>query len=413
MSASILQFWTNLLRLPDYEVVYCQEESDLQLLRMTVTPLHAVGICPHCGKVSETIHQTRTREHIKDLSISNYSVDLNVRVYQFECLRCGRCFTPPIPFLAEGAHATERFLERAAQLIRKSDLTNAAAFLGVPERTLGNWYYDYLQRRPAVSGEKSKPIRHLGIDELAFKNRHRRYVAVIVDHDNQRVLDVLENREKSTVLAYLKKGQREGSLTQVEEVTTDMWDAYVEAAKEAFGNSVAITIDRFHVMKNFQECMSKARRDLQRRLSDQERRELKGSRWLWMTNPENLAPEDLHKLTALKKRFPSLRQLADQREALRTIFEDKTIKTPSAGRRRLQAWMEQVRSLGLTALDTFCKTLGNWMDGIANYFRNRGSNGRAEGLNHGLRAILWRAYGMVNFANFRLRVLHCFGLSLT
>ena len=67
--------------------------------------------------------------------------------------------------------------------------------------------------------------------------------------------------------------------------------------------------------------------------------------------------------------------------------------------------------MGLRALDKFCKTLSNWLDLIANYFRSRSSNGRTEGLNHGLRAILWRAFGMANFQNFRLRVLHCFGLN--
>jgi hypothetical protein len=35
--------------------------------------------------------------------------------------------------------------------------------------------------------------------------------------------------------------------------------------------------------------------------------------------------------------------------------------------------------------------------------------GRTEGYNHGLRAILWRAYGMVNLHHFRLRVLDRFG----
>src|SRR4051812_33154871 len=113
MAAPTLAFWTSLLRLPDYQVVYCQAEGDLQQYRLTVAPTHPVAVCPSCGKVTETIHQTRTREHIKDLSLSNYAVELNVRVPQFECLRCGQCFTPPIPFLAEGAHATERFLERA------------------------------------------------------------------------------------------------------------------------------------------------------------------------------------------------------------------------------------------------------------------------------------------------------------
>ena len=132
---------------------------------------------------------------------------------------------------------------------------------------------------------------------------------------------MLENREKATVLAYLQKAMQEGLLAQVEEVTTDMWDAYVEAAKEAFGDGVAITIDRFHVMKNFQECLTKARRELQRQLTAPERQQLKGSRWLWLTNPENLTTEEQQKLTALKKQFPELGKLADQREALRAVFD--------------------------------------------------------------------------------------------
>ena len=48
---------------------------------------------------------------------------------------------------------------------------------------------------------------------------------MIVDHDNRRVLEVLENREKATVLAYLPRAKQEGVLAAVREVTTDMWDA--------------------------------------------------------------------------------------------------------------------------------------------------------------------------------------------
>src|SRR5208283_372045 len=186
-------------------------------------------------------------------------------------------------------------------------------------------------------------------------------------------------------------------------------DGYVEAAREAFGKDVAITIDRFHVMKNFQECLTGARRECQRQLSKAEREQLKGSRWLWTTNPENLTVEQKQELEALKRKFPELGKLSDQREALRQIFNDATISQPVEGRRRFQVWLDQVKALGLTALNTFCRTLENWLDKIANYFLHRSSNGRTEGLNHGLRSILWRAYGMTNFENFRLRALHCFG----
>lgn len=231
----------------------------------------------------------------------------------------------------------------------------------------------------------------------------------MIDHSNRRVLDVLESREKAKVLAYLRAGRDSGLLSQVKEVTTDMWDGYVEAAQEAFGAGVAITIDRFHVVKNFQEQLSQARREIQRALPEERKQRLKGSRWLWLTNPENLEPEKREELEKLKHEFPELARLAEQRESLRSIFDDPHIQNAEQGKARLQAWMDKARELGLKALDKFCKTLSNWLGKIANYFRTRSSNGPTEGFNRGLRGILWRACGMLNFCHFRLRVLDAFG----
>ncbi len=234
---------------------------------------------------------------------------------------------------------------------------------------------------------------------------------MIIDHDHKRVLDVLENREKATVLAYLLSKKASGLLSAVKEVTSDMWDGFVEAAREAFGNGIVITIDRFHVMTNFQEGLTAARRELQRTLPEEAKLRLKGSRWWWVTNPENLSEEHRAEFQKLRQEFPQLNALWEQREKLRAIFEDRTINTPESGRQKLEQWMEGVKKLGLEGLNKFCKTLTNWMDKIANYFRFRSSNGRTEGFNNGIRTILWRAYGMLNFEKFRLRVLDRFGYS--
>ncbi len=232
---------------------------------------------------------------------------------------------------------------------------------------------------------------------------------MIIDHTNRRVLEVLESREKDFVAIYLRQERQGGLLAAVEEVTCDMWDGYVSAAQDAFGKDIRITIDRFHVMKNFQEQLTEARRQIQRGLDKEEAKALKGTRWLWVKNWENLTEQERGELEELKKRFPLLRQLAEQREGLRDIFEDRTITTAAEGKKRLQQWMEEARKLGLKGLEAFCKTLTNWLDKIANYFVSRSSNGRTEGLNHALRSILWRAYGMTNFEHFRLRVLDRFG----
>lgn len=164
-----MQFWTGVLQLPNFVVVHGEEDSQQRRYCFTVTPEHRVGVCPHCNKASEEVHQTRTRERIQDLPISGYAVELKVRMGQFTCERCQSAFTPAVPFLAEGAHATERFLDRAAELIRSSDVANVARFFGLPEQTLGRWYYDFVERRRTESGGTLQPVRRIGIDELSLK----------------------------------------------------------------------------------------------------------------------------------------------------------------------------------------------------------------------------------------------------
>lgn len=232
---------------------------------------------------------------------------------------------------------------------------------------------------------------------------------MLIDHDNGRVLEVLEDREKATLVRWLQQAKAGGLLAELKEVTTDMWEGYEHAVREVFGPGVRIVVDRFHVMKLFQDQLTLARRELQSGLSKQERELLKGSRWLWVSNDQSLSERRRKEFSKLRQRFPQLKKLWLHRRRLRRIFEDRTLTDPQEAKRRLQAWCEQGRRLGLAALAKFGQTMGRWIDGIANYFVSRSSNGRTEGFNHGIRAILWRAFGMRNFTHFRLRVLHAFG----
>ena len=231
---------------------------------------------------------------------------------------------------------------------------------------------------------------------------------MLIDHTNGRVLDVPESREKAAVVARLT-ANRSGLLAGLEAVTCDMWDAYAEAAREVFGAAVRVTIDRFHVMKNFQDRRTEARRELQNRLPADAKAGLKGSRWPWVTNPENPTRDQRAEPAGLKRRLPDLAALHDHRGRLRAIFEDGRVTRPATATERLRAWAAHGRSPGLAALEKFNRTLENWAGDVANYFVGRSSNGRTEGFNRGRRAVLWRACGMANFAHFRLRVLHAFG----
>ncbi len=126
--------------------------------------------------------------------------------------------------------------------------------------------------------------------------------------------------------------------------------------REVF-KGVRVVIDRFHVMKNFPEQLTKARREIQRGLSPEEAKELKGSRWLWVKNWDNLTEAERAELERLKERFPKLKALAEQREQLRAIFEDRSITTAAQGKTRLEAWMKQARELVLKGCDGLCPSI--------------------------------------------------------
>ena len=162
-------FWTRVLNLDGFEVVDQRHEPREKLWCFTVVPRVSAGVCPNCGQASTDRHQTRDRERIHDLPIGDSRVELRVRTFQYRCAACERCFTPACAALAEGTHATERFLERCAQLIRSGDVRNAAAFFGMPEKTLERWYYEFLERKQQAAVPASEPVRSIGIDELALK----------------------------------------------------------------------------------------------------------------------------------------------------------------------------------------------------------------------------------------------------
>ncbi len=171
MGSAELRTVTELLDLGGFEVVEATADPAAKVRRLTVVPTGAaVAVCPACSCASGDRHACHDRE-VVDLPLGGWRTELVVQLWQFECGQCGRYFTPPHPALAEGAHATERFLDRLAEYATHGDVASAARFLAVPEKTAERWYYAHLERRQraAAAAADLKPIRSLGIDELSLK----------------------------------------------------------------------------------------------------------------------------------------------------------------------------------------------------------------------------------------------------
>ena len=90
----------------------------------------------------------------------------------------------------------------------------------------------------------------LGLDEISLKKGHRDFVAIITGRIETEtvIVGVLPDRKQATVKAFLSGIPRRLRQT-MHTVCSDMYEGFVNAAKEVFGKRVKLVIDRFHVAK--------------------------------------------------------------------------------------------------------------------------------------------------------------------
>jgi transposase len=96
-----------------------------------------------------------------------------------------------------------------------------------------------------------------------------------------------------------------------------------------------------------------------------------------------------------------------QKEAFRSIFEEA--KDWTDGVFKLLDWLKDAQH---TFRDSTA-TIGRWFEEISNYFESRTTSGAVEGINNRLKLIKRSGYGFRNFANFRLRCLICWHLTIS
>jgi transposase len=104
------------------------------------------------------------------------------------------------------------------------------------------------------------------------------------------VLDVLKERTQEVLEAWFDQRGKVWC-AQVEVCCADMWDAYHQAAEAKLPQASRVE-DRFHVMKNLNDALSKARRSIQNQADEATKPLLKGCRWWLVKNRENLDEDD-------------------------------------------------------------------------------------------------------------------------
>jgi transposase len=90
-------------------------------------------------------------------------------------------------------------------------------------------------------------LKKLGIDEIAIRKGQGNYYAVLVNIDTGKIIGLVEKRTEEALTEYLKCWG-EKVLSQIEEVSIDLWIGYKNVAEKLIPKA-QIVGDRFPVMK--------------------------------------------------------------------------------------------------------------------------------------------------------------------
>jgi transposase len=101
----------------------------------------------------------------------------------------------------------------------------------------------------------------LGIDEISLKKGYQDYATLVTSktEDGVKILGVLKGREKATVKSFLASIPKHLQKTIIA-ICSDMYDGFINAAQEVFGDNIPVIADRYHVSKLYRKCLVSLRK---------------------------------------------------------------------------------------------------------------------------------------------------------
>ena len=364
----------------------------------------AEATCPECGAACPR-YDVRTRSW-RHLDTMQYRTVLTAEVPRVECPEHG-VKQVKVPWSGPGSRFTAMFEALVIDWLHEASFSAVARLLGM------SWdEVDGVQRRAVRRGlqrRESEPLRHIGIDETSFQKRHE-YVTVVYDTQRRRVLEVLDGRKQETLENFYWDTPFEHIKT-LESVSMDMWGPYIEATKLHVPDADSkIAFDRFHVAKHVSDGVNHVRKGENAELREVGNDSLKGTRYLWLQNPEHMKPKNRLRFEQLRSTSLRVARAWAMKETARHLWSYKTRGWARRGWSKLIDWMARSK---LGPMVKVGRTLRAHLWGIVNAVVLGVTNAHLEAVNARIQGLKKRACGYRNRTRFRHAILfHCGGLDL-
>lgn len=362
--------------------------------------------CPGCEQACPLYDHQEERVW-RHLDTMQYTTMLHARPPRIDCSEHG-VRAVRLPWADPKARFTLLFERFAIDVLRMASVKAAAGLLRL------SWDEAWSIKERAVErglGRKPPtPPASMGIDEKAFRAGQASYMTVVCDLKQGTVEWVGEDRTSDTVQRYFDQFTDE-QLSRIEAFAMDMWRGYTKAVLERIpGAETKIIYDRFHIMKEVNEALDVIRKAENRELLKHDNEALKGSKYLWLSNRQNITPRRRREFAALRRMQLKTGRAWTIKEALRHLWD---FTSPARALRYWKSWFFWASHSQLEPMVRAAKKLKKHEQRILNYFAHRITNSMAESLNGQIERLKRVANGFRNREHFRTAILfHHGGLDL-
>ena len=361
-------------------------------------------VCPQCGTVCPGYD--KRRRQWRHLDTCQYRTIVVSEVPRVACPEHG-VVTVSVPWAKPLSRFTVLFEVLVIAWLKEASTSAVGRLMGLSWTAIDGIMQCAVQR--GLSRRQDQVSAHIGVDETAHRKRHD-YVTIVSDQQTGTVLHVGEDRRKET-LGNWYRNLSPAQLAGLESVSMDMWPAYINATLEHVpGAREKIAFDKFHVAKCLGDAVNKVRRQEHRALMKQGCETLKGSRYDWLTNLDNMS-------YLQKARFQALRhstlKTARAWALKETAMSQWHYVSRTWARKGWERWLSWAMRCRLEPVRQAAGTIRNHLWGILNAIVLKVTNGPAEGINSRIKMIKVRSRGFRNKQRFANAIyFHLGGLDL-
>jgi len=362
-------------------------------------------LCGECGK-SCKLYDHQAERRWRHLDTCQYRTILHAKVPRSDCPEHGPRVVK-LPWAEPSSRFTALFEALAISWLQQ------ASQKAVGQQLHLSWDEIHLILDRAVerglARRQAEPVQRLGVDEKAFQKGHR-YFTLVNDLDRGRVLYVAEDREEKSLDGFWSTLTPE-QIQSIEAVAVDMWDAYLNSIRKHVPEADRkIVYDKFHIAQHLTDAIDRVRRTEHKELKAEGDDRLKGTRFSWLRNPDNMKWKEKLQFAALKKaHLKSSRAWALKQSAME-LFD---YISESWARKHFRWWFNWATRSRLQPMIKVAGMLKRRFENIITYLRHRITNAGSESINAKIQWVKYTARGYRNKQNFINAIyFHCGGLDM-